>query len=77
MSLLSEIASEGDLRRRRKTDILKTALTDKEFKELVTALTEGKYTLAAITRVLNKRGIRISRFALEDMRDRLRSGEEA
>jgi recombinational DNA repair protein RecR len=77
MSLLSEIASEGDLRRRRKTDILKTALTDKEYKELVTALTEGKYTLAAITRVLNKRGIRISRFALEDMRDRLRSGEEA
>lgn len=77
MSLLSEIASEGDLRRRRKTDILKTALSDKEYKELIGALKDDKYTIAAITRVINKRGIKLSRFALEDMRERLRAGEEA
>jgi hypothetical protein len=77
MSLLTEIAAEGDKRRRRKTDILKTALTDKEYKELLSALKDNRFTVAAITRALNKRGITISRFAIEDMRDRLNAGQDA
>jgi len=77
MSLLTEIAAEGDKRRRRKTDILKTALTDKEYKELLGALKDNRFTVAAITRALNKRGITISRFAIEDMRDRLNAGQDA
>jgi hypothetical protein len=76
MSLLNEIAKEGDKRRHRKTDSLKNLLPEKEYKELMVAIKDPTYTVAAITRVLNRRGVKISRFTLDRLRQSILNGYE-
>ena len=78
MSLMKEFESEerGPGRRSKKTDILKKTMDQKEYKELIAALKADTFSTSAIARVLAKRGHKVNRWNIADMRERVRNGEE-